>query len=168
MVKESLEKSKVEVVIFQETKMGRMNRRILRDVTPFHMVDGVFLPSFGASGGIQIFWDAWKIEEKDSWMGTFSVSFRGKLKCKGIGFIGVNKPCNGSVLPTFLEELEGTQTRWVGTWCIGSDFNEVREPGDKIEENRNTRGMMMFSEFVDNNALREVPIAGFKFTWLNL
>lgn len=64
----------------------------------------------------------------------------------------------------FLLELGHIMSRWARPWCVGDDFNEVQEPGERSRGgDRRTWGMALFSEF----ALREMFIVGSFCTWLN-
>lgn len=60
------------------------------------------------------------------------------------------------------------RNRWGGAWCIGGDFNEVLNLEEKNDNGRKTRGMRDFSEFIDNQGLRNLPLSSPKFTWSNL
>lgn len=120
-----------------------------KEVSPFHFVEGVSLPSNGASGGIWLFWDAAKIEMVDHWVGLFSVSMVGKIKRNATSWVvtGVYGPREDNLLRSFLEELSSIQERWEGCWCIGGDFNEVLEP---------------FVDFIDRKGLRDVSVGGLR------
>lgn len=52
----------------------------------------------------------------------------------------------------------------LGAW---GDFNEVWEPSDRNRGVRRLWNMELFSNFIDSCALKEVPVAGIRFTWSN-
>lgn len=52
----------------------------MRQVCTFAFVDGIFLPSRGATDGIWVIWDTNKIEILQCWVRSFSVSMHGRLK----------------------------------------------------------------------------------------
>jgi len=116
---------------------------MLREVSPFHFVEGVSLPSNGASWGIWLFWDVAKIEMVDYWVGLFVMSMSGRIKGNASTWVvtGVYGPRDDSLFRLFPEELNSIWERWEGGWCIGGDFNKVLEPFDRIRGGRKTRGM---------------------------
>lgn len=52
IVKDVISRSSTEVILLQETKLGRLDKGIIREIYHFSDPDGVSLHSIGASGGI--------------------------------------------------------------------------------------------------------------------
>ena len=52
-------------------------------------------------------------------------------------------------------------------WCVGGDFNIVRFSHEKFPQERATRSMRRFDEFIKEAELRDIPLVNGKFTWLN-
>ena len=50
---------------------------------------------------------------------------------------------------------------------IGGDFNIIRSPDEKNNENYNDRWPFLFNVVIDTLSLRELEMAGRKFTWAN-
>jgi len=50
---------------------------------------------------------------------------------------------------------------------IGGDFNIIRSPDEKNNENYNDRWPFLFNAVIDTLSLRELEMAGRKFTWAN-
>lgn len=69
-----------------------------------------------------------------------------------------------SLFLQFLDELERVRIRWRGPWCIGGDFNEVRDPFERSGGGRISRGTRDFGDFIDQLELREILISGLGFT----
>jgi hypothetical protein len=51
--------------------------------------------------------------------------------------------------------------------CIGGDFNVTRFPSERLGEARLCRALVEFSDFVFEQGLMELPLAGGTFTWSN-
>ncbi|GJW85506.1 RNA-directed DNA polymerase, eukaryota [Tanacetum coccineum] len=56
---------------------------------------------------------------------------------------------------------------WDGNLVMMSDFNEVREAGERFGSVFNERQSVIFNEFINNSTLIDIPLGGFKFTWTN-
>ncbi|CAL5355041.1 unnamed protein product [Camellia sinensis] len=52
-------------------------------------------------------------------------------------------------------------------WCLGGDFNEIRQIGDRRGCSRRDRGMKDFNEFIDKCEISDLPLLGRRFTWCN-
>jgi len=50
---------------------------------------------------------------------------------------------------------------------IGGDFNIIRSSDEKNNENYNDRWPFLFNVVIDTLSLRELEMAGRKFTWAN-
>lgn len=79
MEKDMVQRNKEDTAILQETKLGWANQLLLREVSPFHFVEGVCIPPSGASRSTWLFWDVVKIDV-DCWVRQFSVSMIWKLR----------------------------------------------------------------------------------------
>lgn len=55
----------------------------------------------------------------------------------------------------------------VGGWDLGWDFNVIRFTYEKNKQNRITRSMQDFEEFVSCNGLWDGPWPNGKYTWTN-
>lgn len=64
------------------------------------------------------------------WVDSFSISIKGVLKNGGPKWVVsfVYGPRDALSSQDFWAELGNVRSCWVGPWCIGGDFNEVREP----------------------------------------
>jgi len=56
---------------------------------------------------------------------------------------------------------------WDLTWCIGSDFNVTRFPCERLGIARFSLAMIEFSEFISEQGLMNLSLAGGSFMWSN-
>ena len=64
----------LDVVCFQETKMGLINRAVSRSLWGGQHVDWSYLGSCGAFGGVLVMWDTRVVNKMEEAVGRFSVS----------------------------------------------------------------------------------------------
>ena len=62
------------MVCLQETKMGLINRAVIRSLWGGQHVGKSYLGSCGASGGVLVMWDTRVVNKMEEAMGRFSVS----------------------------------------------------------------------------------------------
>ncbi|XP_059654667.1 uncharacterized protein LOC132301434 [Cornus florida] len=80
-------------------------------------------------------------------------------------FSGVYGPTEDSVRHLLWEELGEVRRQWMLPWCVGGDFNVVRSPFKRSTRGRWTSDMELFSKFIDEFRLIDLPLEGGPFTW---
>ena len=63
-----------DLVCLQETKMGLINRAVIRSLWGGQHVDWSYLGSCGASGGVLLMWDTRVVNKMEEAAGRFSIS----------------------------------------------------------------------------------------------
>lgn len=63
--------------------------------------------------------------------------------------------------------ISSFKSRFLDPWCVGSDFNEIRNVGERKGCIRRDRRMVEFNEFIEGLALYNVPMHGRRFSWSN-
>ena len=121
-----------DVVCLQETKMGLINRAVIRSLWGGQHVDWSYLGSCGAFGGVLVMWDTRVVNKMEEAVGRFSVSC--KFTSVSGQFVWVFTSVYGPNLHRdrrFLwEELCGLNSWWSVPWCVGGDFNVVKFPSE--------------------------------------
>lgn len=156
-----------DIVCLQETKMEVVSRRLILSMLGSEFDNNfVFLPSVGASGGILI---AWR-----SKLGTIAASRIGSF-CASIQFCPDNGvpwwlttvygPQSNEGKIAFLHELRSVRANCTGPWMLAGDFNMIYRDEDKNNTNLNRAMMGRFRRFIDDVAVKEIPLYGRKFTW---
>ncbi|XP_028101440.1 uncharacterized protein LOC114300779 [Camellia sinensis] len=65
------------------------------------------------------------------------------------------------------ESLLNLKAHFPMPWCIGGDFNEIRNIGEKVGVSLRDRGMKDFNNFIDRCEVVDLPLLGRKYTWCN-
>ncbi|XP_059429183.1 uncharacterized protein LOC132162996 [Corylus avellana] len=156
-----------DVVCLQETKIQCMSRNIVRSLWGRNHVDWCCLDSCGASGGILIMWDTRVVEKVDVCVGTYSlaVSFKNVVDLSAWAYAEVYGPNLDRDRRFIWDELAGVLSWWNLPWCIGGDFNVTRFPSERSGGARLDSAMMGFSDFISEQGLMDLPLAGGAFTW---
>ena len=123
----------------------------------------------GRSGGMLLgvnldVCDVGSIEE-----GDFFIKFH--LRNRSDDFHGCLVAVYGAAQPEFKEKFltESVQAcRKVSLpLLVGGDFNIIRNPSEKNNDNYDDRWSFLFSAIIDGLNLREIEMSGRKFTWAN-
>ncbi|XP_077237416.1 uncharacterized protein LOC143879116 [Tasmannia lanceolata] len=165
-VKELVRQFKPDLICLQETKMEVINRRIVQGLGVQGVWDFSFVGSSGASGGILVTWNenVWRLQ--DVWRGRFSLSVVLKKEDHLMWmFSGVYGPVLREEKNLLWEELEKVRDFWSIPWCIGGDFNEVKEVGERMGCARSNSHIKAFAEFIAKFELIDISMSGAYFTW---
>ncbi|XP_028074640.1 uncharacterized protein LOC114277023 [Camellia sinensis] len=92
--------------------------------------------------------------------GTFLNSFDYVL-------LNVYAPNDASIRNILWEILVKLKSIFPNPWCMGGDFNEIRNNGERIGFSRRDKGMKEFNEFINKCELTDLPMLGRKYTWCN-
>ena len=112
-------------------------------------------------------WDRRTLEKEEVMVGKFFVSVR--WQGMGDSFIWacswVYGPDDNNLRGKMWDELIGIQHLWEVPWCYIGDFNIARFPSERLGESRLTLAMEMFSEFIEELSLIDLPLEGRSYTW---
>ena len=76
VIKDFLRSENPDVVMIQETKKEKCDRRFVSSVWMVRNKDWVVLPACGASGGILFIWGSKKLCKEEVVLGSFSISVK--------------------------------------------------------------------------------------------
>ena len=80
-------------------------------------------------------------------------------------FIGVYGPTVNGRREEFCDELGAIRGLWGDPWCVGGDFNVIRDPRERNREGSFTQSMRRFSQVTDELKLKDIPMQGGIYTW---
>jgi len=160
---------KADIICLQETKLDFISNSLVKSLWGCHFVDWCYLASRGACGGILIMWDRRIVEKMDVYVGEFVVacSFRSVADDLSWAFARVYGPIFDSLRSSLWDELAGLSSWCELPWCIGGDFNVTRFLAERSRDVRLNAAMMEFSDFIFEQDLMDLSLAGGPFTWSN-
>ena len=159
---------KPDLVCLMETKVKEMLVQMVNCVGVGRFLNWVSVDARGAVGGLLLFWDNRVLEKLEVESGWYSISIRFKNCADGFTWIfsGVYGPVIGSEKEDFWEELGAIRGLWEDPWCIRGDFNAIRFQEERRNAPRLTAEMRRFSEVIGDLGMRDFPLAGGPFTWM--
>ena len=126
----------------------------------------LLLPSIGRSEGILLMWDTRRVKVIGNLIGDFSISISMKIEnSEDWSFSGIYGPPFVSSRGLFWDEIVGLSEICGSNWCLGGDFNVVRNIGEKRNSLSNTRSMRTFDELIGE--LANPPLCNAQFIWSN-
>ncbi|RVW99869.1 Transposon TX1 uncharacterized 149 kDa protein [Vitis vinifera] len=165
----TLRLEKPDVVMIQETKKEKCDRRLVGSVWTVRSKDWVILPACGASGGILFIWDSKKLCKEEVVLGSFSISVKFALEgCGPLWISAIYGPNSPSLRKDFWVELYDIYGLTFPLWCVGGDFNVIRRSSEKLGGSRLTSSMRDFDSFISESELLDPPLRNASFTWSNM
>lgn len=127
------------ILCIQESKLSDISRYLTSSFLPPSLRSFVFKPSIGASGGIVTAWNDSVLELLDHSINDFSVSTTFSFHLDNLSFcvINVYGPCDHSQKSLFLESLTQAFNAVSGPVVVMGDFNPIRFPRDRSNDNFN-------------------------------
>jgi hypothetical protein len=101
--------------------------------------------------------------------GKFSVSCLWKGLVDGFDWAcsGVYGPHTDGERLELWNELSSVRHRWASPWCAIGDFNIIRVPSERWGYSGFCPAMVVFSDWIDNLQLVDLPLVGGRYTWSN-
>ncbi|KAL4323977.1 hypothetical protein GQ457_11G027850 [Hibiscus cannabinus] len=162
-----LRKSYARVAFIQESKLGVLKPNISRRLLGRNFGEMEVSASSGASSGLISLWDTkfFVLERKVVLDRTIILVGQMKpfdLKCVLINVYAPNDP---SERKAFFDCLSNHIVAFQLPVVMGGDFNTVKTMDDRMGASTHTGSLKCFEEFIQRNALIDLPLNGSEFTW---
>ena len=165
--KESIREYNLDFVALLETGRANFSVPFLRDLSCGRDFHWYCLPPHGRSGGILVGLNANTLKVNKVENGDFCVKLT--IKSKSDGFEWVLVPVYGAAQDAlkheFLSELVRLCDDEPLPMLLAGDFNLLRRPEEKSNNNYNPRWPFIFNAIIENLNLREIALSGRQFTW---
>ena len=157
-----------DIVCVQETKITAISQRVILSALGSDFTGYLALPSVGASGGILVAWRHHVGISGAQRVDNFSMSIQFSTDNGQTWWLTcVYGPQGNEDKIQFLQELRDIRVTCQGPWMIAGDFNLIYKDEDKNNVNYNRAMMGRFRRFINDLALKEIPLHGRKYTWSN-
>jgi len=163
-----VDSSRSDIVCIQETKITDLSHRIILSALGSDFSNFTFAPSIGASGGILITWRRHIGVSTARRVNNHSVTVQFLAENGQSWWLTcVYGPQGNDDKIQFLQELRDIRAACPGPWMVAGDFNLIYRDEDKNNANYNKAMMGRFRRFINDLALKEIPLHGRKYTWSN-
>ena len=128
----------------------------------------VELPAIGASGGILVAWRHGLGPANATRLDNHSVSIQfSSPNLQNWWLTCVYGPQGDNNKISFLQELREVKAACPGPWLVLGDFNLIKSSEDKNTGIINNAMMGRFRRWINDLELKDLPLAGRKYTWSN-
>lgn len=151
---------KADIICFQETKLQGGITDIVRQILGGRWKTFASLEASGTRGGILYMWDnkIWKGEILETGTYTLTCKFEAQLQDFACNITGVYAPNYYIEKGEVWEEIRAVRGLMEGPWAVCGDFNVTRYTSEKRNCNSRTKGMMVFSNFIEDMKLIDLPL----------
>ncbi|XVF29224.1 hypothetical protein REPUB_Repub15cG0102500 [Reevesia pubescens] len=151
-----------DMILLQETKLQQCDDRLIKQLWGNNSGIWEFSGSVGSAGGLISIWkeDFFTIETKiinQRYMLLTGVLNQFNVRC-GMG--NIYAPNDDGEREILWEELATILSNSQVNWCIGGDFNIVKNLDEKSGLVSNYSAMELFSSFIADGELLDLPIIG--------
>ncbi|KAF3645754.1 putative COP9 signalosome complex subunit 4-like [Capsicum annuum] len=96
---------------------------------------------------------------------SYFMVFTGKCQDISWHLTGVYAPSEGAEREETSWEIGAARGLVTGSWILCGDFNIVRHPSEKKNCSRINKGMIDFSDFIEDMELVDIELSGGKYSW---
>ncbi|XP_028109689.1 uncharacterized protein LOC114308322 [Camellia sinensis] len=131
-------------------------------------MDFMAVDSVGAAGGLLCIWNPDAFQMVDCCCNHNFIILSGTL-FNNLDCVVVNiyAPNDSTIRRNVWDILTRLKSLYDKPWCLGGDFNEIRNISERKGCCRRDRGMCDFNDFIDNLEVCDMHMMGRKFTWCN-
>ena len=167
-MKNLVKNQNVDILLQQETKLKELKSNILQSIWGNSEHDSVHVDADGSAGGIITIW-------KPNFFRLVSPRYnRNFVLISGIIFpdfpctiLNVYGPSTISEKRSVWSSIMNLKGHFSFPWCMGMDFNEVKNTNERQGCSNRDRGMADFNNFINAMEVVDLQLLGRSFTWSN-
>uniref|UniRef100_A0A0E0D6M1 Uncharacterized protein n=1 Tax=Oryza meridionalis TaxID=40149 RepID=A0A0E0D6M1_9ORYZ len=157
------------LALLQESKLSNVDVAKACAFLPSYLSDYIFIGAYGTRGGLVSAWDG-SILNKTAYISrhhSLSITFDYALANLSFTVTNIYAPSDHAFTDDFLLELKDLHSQISGPWLLVGDFNLIRSPSEKNNDNFHASLAAKFNGVLDCLALLELPLLDRLFTWTN-
>ncbi|XP_028082530.1 uncharacterized protein LOC114283868 [Camellia sinensis] len=167
-IKSLIKEKEVDMVLLQETKLAAILLDMVRSLWYRDQVEFMEVDASSLAGGILCIWDPSVFSlsaccSNKSFI-LLSSSLSRNFECV---IINIYAPNDVSCRATFWDSLCNLKSEFPKPWCLGGDFNKIKNVEEHKACSRRDRGMQDFNNFISKLEVSDLPMLGRQFTWSN-
>lgn len=166
-IKELIKQKKPSIVGLVKTKLESIERSRLLNLWGNTDVDFVVAKSLGYSGGLILTWDREMFSTSRTFIGKRWLAYMGHF-CTNMRECAVVLIYGGYTTQEQVDiylELNELRANFDCPTLIMGDFNQVTHFTERKGHTRDSNGIRIFNEWIEQNSFIDLPLLGRKFTW---
>lgn len=167
-VKELLRLKRVDMVLLQETKRSSIDVSVVRSLWPIDSLEFMVVDMDGSSGGLLCIWNPEVFSLQECCCSRSFILLAGIMQ-SSINCVVCNiyAPNDDLKMRRLWGTLSNLKSSFPDPWCLGGDFNEIKNISERKWCIRRDRGIGEFGNLISNLELVDIPILDRKYTWGN-
>ncbi|XP_028099600.1 uncharacterized protein LOC114299127 [Camellia sinensis] len=158
----------VDVALFQKTKKSEITEDEVRSVWVRGKMEFMVVDAVGSTRGLLCIWDLDVFQVKDYCSNRRFILLSGTLFNQfDCAILNIDAPNDVGSRGNLWNCLLKLNDEFHNPWCLGRDFNEIRQIREMKGCSRRDRSMKEFNEFIDKCEVSDLPLLGRRFTWCN-
>lgn len=167
-IKSMMKARGADIALFQETKKVSMSKKEVRELWGRERMDFMTMDVEGTAGVLLCIWDLGVLHVSRCCCSKRFIVLSGTLffsfDCVIVNLYAPNEVGRRGKL---WESLLKLKEEFPNPCCLGSDFNEIRNIGERKGCSRRDKGIKELNEFIDKSEMNDLPQLGRRYTWYN-
>ncbi|KAH7860022.1 hypothetical protein Vadar_008237 [Vaccinium darrowii] len=157
-----IKEQKPDIIFIQETKLEQLDSFQIKKMWYDSEVQVESVNAEGLSGGLLSMWNAQMFKAEEVILNRRFILIRGTFSDNfPCVILNIYAPNDMTARRALWNEILALKLRFSDPWCMGGDFNEIKEVNERIGCVRLDRGMQDFQEFINNLEMQDLPVIGF-------
>ncbi|XP_028104164.1 uncharacterized protein LOC114303229 [Camellia sinensis] len=156
-IKKGVVERKVDIILLQETKKSKISISLIRSMWPGDRFEFLAVDAVGRAGGLLCIWNPAVFQLMDSCCNHSFLLLSGTLfssfPCVIVNVYAPNDVVKRQELWASLVNLK---PNFPGPWCLGGDFNEIRNLSERVGCSNRDRGMRDFNTMIEQMDLLDI------------
>ena len=170
-IRRLIKKENVDMICIKETKKEVIEKTMCQALWGDPVVSWEMQPTVNSAGGLLCLWGEkkFKLERKVSGNEFIRMTGQWIREAVQVNIVSIYSPCdiqNKRMLWDVIKQLKSANQG--GLWCISGDFNNIRDPAERIgvsQKKIDESSIKEFNEWIDELEVEEAPWVERNFTW---
>ncbi|XP_028113488.1 uncharacterized protein LOC114311546 [Camellia sinensis] len=152
---------KVDMVLLRETKRSTIDEKFVRSIWGIEQMDFMAVDSAEVAGGLLCIWNPEVFQLVDCCSNMNFIILSGTLyNSFDCVILNIYVPNDLGVRKVVWDSLVRLKLVYNKPWCLGGDFNEIKNISERKGCSRQDKGMKEFNELIDKLEVADLPMMG--------
>ena len=166
-----VKKEQIDMICIEETKKENIDKRKCQALWWDLEVRWEVQPASNTAGGILCVWseETFKLQSKVIGRGFILLVGQWLKEAQQVHIVSIYSPCDIHNKRSLWEDIKQLRNSHNGgLWCILGDFNNVRNPSERLghcQRGEGDNSIKEFNDWIEEMEVDDAPWVGRKFTW---